>query len=372
MKQTSYENQFYWTQLYRTRKVTPQLFFRLIEIFHNPKRAVENLEEFSIKSGCKQPIKPISKSIIQQEFENCLKIKASIITFQDENYPSLLKEIADPPPLITIKGNPELLNKNIISIIGTRNSSSNGDKFANHISTELGKYNFIIASGMARGIDSAAHLGALRNGTIAVIAGGIDHIYPKENKKLYHEICEKGVVISEAPHGFFPKGYNFPQRNRIISGISLGIAVIEATIKSGTLITARFAIEHNRDLFSVPGSPLDPRHHGTNRLIKEGAFMLQSYLDIVKEVKPIKKDLLNFAENDEYKTIDQPPKIPDDKSLQEAAKIIMNKINFTPIKITEIIQQCDLPIRLVNIALTQLELADKIENIGGKICLKMT
>ena len=366
------QEKFHFVRLCRTPKITSSLFFRLLNVFRSPKLAIENLEDFSSKFKSQQSIKPIAEAIIKKEFENCFKLKASIITFQDNQYPHLLREISDPPPFLTVKGNAKLLNENIISIVGTRNSSFNGNKIAKDISLGLGENNFIIASGMARGIDTAAHIGALKEGTIAVLAGGIDNIYPRENQKLYQKICEGGLVISEMPCGFIPRQHSFPQRNRIISGISLAVAVIEATINSGTLITARFAVEQNRDLFSVPGSPLDPRCRGSNNLLKQGAFMLQNHLDIVNEVKkPVKKNILNFAENNQSFSSEN-FKIPNDDCLKEATKIIINQINFTPIAIEEIIKQCDeVPIRIINIVLTQLELADKIENIRGKISLKI-
>jgi DNA processing protein len=364
------QEKFHCARLSRTQKVSPSLFFRLVNLFGSPKVAIENLEDFSIKSGCKQSIKPISKDVIKKEFDNSIALKASIVTFQDERYPSLLKEISDPPPFLTAKGKLELLNENIISIVGARNSSFAGNKFARDIARELGNHGFVTASGMARGIDTATHIGSVDTGTIAVLAGGIDNIYPRENNSLHQEICEKGVVISEMPCGFTPRGHNFLQRNRIISGVSLAVAVIEATIKSGTLTTARFAVEQNRDLFSVPGFPLDPRHHGTNKLLKEGAFMLQTYFDIISEVKPAEKSLLHFAENDKYNANTKSSNMPDDKSLKEAQQDIINQINFTPISIEEIIDQCNLPARLVNISLIQLELADRIENFRGQISLK--
>lgn len=369
IKDLSDQDRLYWLKLARTKKISPTLFFRLISIFNNPKNALESIEEFSKKSGCYKLIKPIDDHFIEQELENCHKINGIILAFCESNYPKLLREISDPPPVLTAIGNIDLLNKKVVSVIGTRNSSFNGYKFAKDISTQLGRNNFIVSSGMARGIDTAAHIGALDSGTIAVLAGGADHIYPKSNTNLYNQICEKGVVISELECGFVPRGGNFPQRNRIISGISMGTAVIEATVKSGTLITARFALEHNREIFAVPGSPYDIRYHGTNRLIKDGAIMLLSHNDILQELCGTKIDLLKFAENEEEETV-QEKVIPGDVILKDTETDLLNKINFVPISIEKIIQQCEAPIQAINVVLTQLELADRIENKNGKISLK--
>ena len=364
------QERLFWLKLARTKRISPTLFFRLVDIFNSPKNVLENIEEFSKKSGCNNPIKPIDDYLIEQELEKCQKSNGVILAFCENSYPKLLREISDPPPILTAIGNTDLLNKKVVSVIGTRNSSFNGYKFAQDISNQLGRNNFIVSSGMARGIDTAAHLGALKNGTIAVLAGGVDHIYPKSNTNLYKQICEQGVIISELECGFVPRGGNFPQRNRIISGISMGTAVIEATVKSGTLITARFALEHNREVFAVPGPPYDTRHQGTNRLIKDGAIMLLSHNDILQEFGNSKSDLLNFAENDEG-VIEQEKLIPGDSILRDAEDLLLNKINFVPITIEEIIQQCEeVSIQAINVVLTQLELTDKIENKNGKISLK--
>ena len=227
---------------------------------------------------------------------------------------------------------------------------------------------------MARGIDTAAHLGSIETGTVAVIAGGIDNIYPRENENLYHDIAKKGVIISEIPFGIPPHGGNFPQRNRIISGISLGAIIVEATLRSGTLITARFALEQNREVFAVPGSPFDPRCQGTNRLIKQGAKLIENIDDILEELiiitgrsdnlklmEPISADFAGFSK-----------KSPNESEIESARKLILSKIDYTPISADEIIAELQIPAQIVSIVLVQLELADRIESRGGKICLKST
>ena len=285
----------------------------------------------------------------------------------------MLREISDPPPSLTVKGKINLLNQNIIAIVGPRNASFNGCKFARKIAKELGENEMIIASGLARGIDTAAHEASLTTGTIAVIAGGINNIYPSENANLYHQISNQGVIISEIPFGTLPRGGNFPQRNRIISGLSLGVVIVEATLKSGTLITAKFALEQNREIFAVPGNPMDPRYEGTNRLIKQGAKMLENTDDILNEIKYMRQEdekLSKSFEPESHEFTSFISNLSDNSDIDKARNLILKKLNFTEITNDEIIRELEIPTQIVNIALVQLELADKIQNKNGKIILK--
>jgi DNA processing protein len=362
-----------WIRLTRTTNVSRSTFFNLLNIFNDVKTAIENVEEFSVKGGLKKPIKPLSEAAAIQELEATRNFGANIIGFPEEAYPKMLREISDPPPILTIKGNYHFLNQDIIAVVGPRNASFNGCKFARRIAEELGKNDIVIASGLARGIDTAAHQASLLTGTVAVIAGGINNIYPPENTNLYNQIGSQGVIVSELPFGVAPRGGNFPQRNRIISGISLGVVIIEATLKSGTLITARFALEQNREIFAVPGSPLDPRHEGTNRLIKQGAKMLENVGDILNEIQHIRKNSkasLQFFEPESPEFTCFASKLPNNEDIDRARNLILNKLNFTEITNDEIINELEIPTRIVNIALVQLELADRIQNKNGKISLK--
>lgn len=364
-----------WIRLARTHNVGRSTFFNLLNIFHSVEAAIENIEEFSMKGGLKKPIKPSGKEDAIKELEATFEFGANIIGFTEKAYPKMLREIADPPPILTVKGNVTLLNQNIIAVVGPRNASFNGCKFAKKIAAELGEHGIIIASGLARGIDTSAHQASLATGTIAVIAGGINNIYPLENTNLYNQISNQGVIVSEIPFGTLPRGGNFPQRNRIISGLSLGVVIIEATLKSGTLITAKFALEQNREIFAVPGNPLDPRYKGTNRLIKQGARMLENTDDILNEIKHIRikdKELLQSTESKNQESIDfiSNSYLPDNKDIDTARDLILRKLNFTAITNDEIIRELGIPTRVVNIALVQLELADRIQNKNGKITLK--
>lgn len=363
-----------WIRLARSQNVGKSTFFKLLKIFNNNiDSALQNIADYSLRGGLERPITVYSENQAVKELELCNSIGAEVITFNQKEYPQLLKEISDPPPILTIKGDAQLLNRRIIAVVGPRNASLNGCKFAHQIAGDLGKNGFVVASGLARGIDASAHKGSLATGTIGVIAGGIDHIYPKENTDLYHQISRQGVLVSEIAFGVPPRGGNFPQRNRIISGISLGVVVVEATLKSGTLITARFALEQNRDIFAVPGSPFDPRYQGTNRLIKQGAKLIESIDDILEDVNPKtgKKEVpLQFYDPEQVEFTGFSPKIPSDDDINKTRKLVLSKIGYDPITPDEIISTLQIPTQVVNIILVQLELADRIEYKNGKVCLK--
>jgi DNA processing protein len=318
-------------------------------------------------------IKICSEKEVEKEIENSKKIGAEIILFCEEKYPRLLREIEDPAPILTVKGKTEFLNQHAIAVVGPRNASFNGVAFARKIAADLCDNSLIVTSGMAKGIDAAAHEASLNSGTIAVIAGGIDHIYPTENTDLYHKIAKQGLIVSESPFGVPPKGGNFIQRNRIISGLSLGVVVVEAGLRSGSLTTARFAGEQGREIFSVPGSPFDPRCHGTNRLIKQGAKLTENIDDILEELVALKarfgeSGMMQEPEVEDF--IAPIPKMPSDDDIRKVREEILTKLSFVPISIEAIITELRVPPRLVNIAVIQLELADKAEVRFGKVALK--
>ncbi|MFT7099392.1 MAG: DNA processing protein [Rickettsiales bacterium] len=359
-----------WLRLIRTPNVGRSTFFHLLEVFGSAQKAIENIGEYSRKVGKVKPIIVGSEKDAQKELELSAKNGAEILLFKDPKYPQLLREIPDSPPLISVRGDISLLKRNIIGIVGPRNPSLNGCKFARKIAGDLGERGFVVASGVARGIDAAAHFGSLDSGTIGVIGGGIDNIYPFENKALYHQIYQKGLIVSEFAFGSKPNARNFPQRNRIISGLSLGIVVVEATLKSGTLITARCALEQNREVFSVPGSPFDPRCQGANRLIKQGATLIENVDDITNELTIFEEFTdAQFPQMDLKEDSDSAIKSSDDGEGADVMEMILAKVNHSQISINEIITELQIPTRLVNVALLQLELVGRIENKNGKICL---
>lgn len=374
-KNLSPEEQISWLRLARSENVGKSTFFRLIEIFGSAENALRHLGDLANRGGISRKIKISLLEEAQTELLKTQDFGAEILTFYDEKYPRLLRSISDPSPILTIKGDSEFFEGDCVAIVGPRNASFNGISFAKKIALELGQRSVVTVSGLARGVDTAAHEASLLSGTIAVIAGGIDNIYPTENADLFREIMKRGLLISEMPFGAPPKGGNFVQRNRLISGLSLAVVVVEAGLKSGSLITARFAMEQGREVFAVPGSPFDPRCHGTNRLIKDGANMLESVDDILSELANLKArfcDVGKLSEPDAEEFAAPSPKMPSDADVEKIREEILRKLSFVPTAIEDII--CDLQVsaRAVNIALVQLELADRIEVSSGKVVLKMS
>jgi DNA processing protein len=368
------EQRLNWLRLARTQNVGPATFFRLLEVFNEDiDKTIENAEEFSKAGGSKKTISICAKKIAEKELEACKKYGARIITFLDNCYPRMLREIYDPAPILTVNGNVNLLNKETIAIIGPRNASFHACKFAEKMAEDLSYREITIISGLAKGIDAAAHRGSVEFGTIAVIAGGIDNVYPAENKKLFEEIPKLGVIVSEQPFGAAPKGSNFIQRNRIISGISYGIVVVEAGVQSGSLATARFALDQGREVFAVPGFPADPRTEGSNMLIEDGAIFTLNSQRILKEMRRLREIFgeVGMLQEPEIKAFEAPPaKFPSDDDIKKVREEIALKIGFLPISIEEIIAEMQVSARLVNIALVQLELADKISIDFGKVLKK--
>ena len=285
----------------------------------------------------------------------------------EPGYPPALAQVDAPPPLLYAKGRLELADIPIVAIVGARNGSAVGQKFTRQIATELALEGFVIASGLARGIDTAAHMAALDHGTIAVLAGGIDIVYPPENEALQHAIGERGLLISERSPGFSPRGKDFPRRNRLISGISLGVVVIEAAERSGSLITARFAGEQGREVFAVPGSPLDPRSAGTNNLLKQGACLVTSVRDILETLAPIlgrppAPPPIELAAADEHRP---PEPLPDIR--QNERELIVSALGPSPVDIDELIRATGVATRKVHIVLLELDLAGRLQRHGQQL-----
>ena len=284
-----YDELIDWIRLARTSGVGAKKFRQLLTRFGAASEAIAHQAEW----GGKQMA--VSKpSVAEEEFAAATKAKLQYLSFTDPRYPAPLAALDDAPPLLLVKGKIETLAMPLLAIVGARNATINGRKFAKVLAADLAKAGYGIISGMARGIDGAAHEGALTTGTtVAVLAGGTDAIYPPEHQDLYERIAATGAVVSEMPPGTEPQAALFPSRNRIISGASQGVIVVEATPRSGSLITARYAAEQGRNVFAVPGSPLDPRAQGPNGLIRDGATMIQSVDDVLAELQSIRVSLRN-------------------------------------------------------------------------------
>jgi DNA processing protein len=278
-----------WLQLCRSGGVGPQTFFKLLRRFGSARRALDELPRLAREAGGEDRWRCCRRDEAEAELAATLDLGCAVITRDEAGYPRRLAEIADPPPLLIVRGRIGLLEQPAVALVGARNASGNGRMLAHNLASELAAAGLVVVSGLARGIDTAAHEGALAAGapTIAVIASGVDVAYPSENAELMERIAADGAIVSERPLGAVPQARHFPRRNRLISGISLGVVVVEAAPQSGSLITARLAAEQGREVMAVPGSPLDPRHRGTNQLLRDGATLVESAADVLAALGPL-------------------------------------------------------------------------------------
>jgi DNA processing protein len=299
--------------------------------------------------------------VIQREIDAIAKYGAKLIASCEPDYPPALAAVGPPPPLVCIKGDASIFRKTGIAIVGARNASAVGRKMARTLAADLGREDFIIVSGLARGIDGEAHATALETGTIAVLAGGIDQPYPPQHRDLYDAIIEQGLVISEAPFGYTATARDFPKRNRIISGLSMATLVVEAAERSGSLITARMALEQGREVMAVPGSPLDPRAGGSNRLIKQGAALIETAEDVIRQMEGLAAPDLFEPAGSGFSHEGAPADIP--PALLEAVR---EALSPTPTPVDEIVRAVDAPLRLVLAAIAELELdGAAVTHVGG-------
>ncbi len=358
-------------RLIRSENVGLKTFTHLIKLFGSARMALENIADFSLKGGRSRPIKIFSRSAAEQELEKLARNKAYLLTYKDFNYSQLLLQIHDFPPVISYKGDVKLLNsEKVVAIVGARNSSINCRSFASKISSELVKAGYVTVSGLARGIDTAV-AEASGSQTIAVVAGGIDHIYPPENKKLYEQISENALLLAELPIGSKPLSQHFPQRNRIISGLALATLVIEAGLKSGSLITANFALEQNRDVFAVPGFPLDPRCAGSNKLIKDGAYLLESSEDVISNTTSYKKLKKSLEESQNYSNNFKLPVESDNLEIKDRDReMVIALLSSTPVTYEVLADETKFSLPVIYTICLELELAGKIvRHSGNKISL---
>lgn len=350
-------------RLARSENVSPRLFFRLLEVFSEPSDALEHIAELSIRGGRKAPIKVCTLEQAERELAAIEEFGAKLITFEDSIYPRLLLHLEDAPPVLTCKGNLELFLKDSIAIVGARSASINGETLAKSIARNVcARSNAVIVSGLAKGIDTAAHKGAFPN-TVAVLAGGIDNVYPQENASLYRDISEQGLLVAELPIFSKPLIQSFPQRNRLISGLSLGVLVVEAGNHSGSLITARYALEQGREVFAVPGFPLDPRSKGANKLIKEGAIIVEGADDIIFNLPSLNKirDKLQDRRKEPYLKSLQFNLDPDSKQK------VLDLLSHSPVSLELLLQTSNMPIQAVYQALLELELAGRVVRYPGNL-----
>ena len=361
-KQLSQSEKLDWLRLIRSENVGPITFFKLLERFDSARAALDALPDLARRGG-KKTIKVAAKSVAEDEISSLEKLGAQLIGWSEPGYPNLLHHFEDAPPLISVIGHPHLLTKKAIAVVGARNASINGKKFAREIATDLGRGGYMVVSGLARGIDAEAHAGALESGTVGVVAGGVDIIYPKENAELYEALKDRGALVSEIAPGTRPQARHFPRRNRIISGIARGVVVIEAGAKSGSLITARMALEQGRDVFAVPGSPGDPRSHGGNRLIRQGAILVEKAENVFEALSGTGRPLAREPEAFDFERKLMPA--PDEKDIAKARPVIEESLGLESVCVDEIIRNCQLSPAVVSMVLLEMELAGRLERHPG-------
>jgi DNA processing protein len=364
MKSLTFAERRDWLRLIRTESIGPITFFRLIERFGGAEAALAALPRLARDAGRSTALKPPPAEEIEAELATADELGARFVAACEADYPPMLRPLSDRPPLVCVKNAVSLFDKPAVAVIGARNASSVGRKLARQISAELGAAGVVVISGLARGIDGAAHMAALDTGTIAVVAGGIDVIYPPEHEELTRDIAERGALLSERPFGHQPTARDFPRRNRLISGLSRGILVVEAAAKSGTLITARFALEQGREVFAVPGSPLDPRCQGANRLIRDGATLVESAQDILDALAQAHRGAREGKSPEPFDWGgDMQP--ADEAALAAARASVLEALSFTPTHRDEILRAVDAPLGLVADALLDLVLSGEAEEHAG-------
>ncbi len=351
-----------WLRLIRTENVGPITFYQLLQNFGSAIKAIEALPTLSRKGGRLRDLTLFSESAAIAEMEQVARIGGTMLFAADDNYPLSLAATEDTPPVLTILGNQKLLNLPCIGIVGARNASLNGRKFAEKLSKDLGASGQIIVSGLARGIDTSAHAGALTSGTVAAVAGGVDNIYPPENARLYEQIKSEGCIVAESPFGVEPLARHFPKRNRIISGLSSGVVVVEATLKSGSLITARIAAEQGRDVYAVPGHPFDPRAAGPNKLIQDGATLVQTADDILDNIRQFSGTRPALQEDGQ--SVWMPEELAENDA-EQIRDLILQNMSMTPLTVDELVRTCHVTIPAAQIILLELELAGRIQRLPG-------
>lgn len=391
-----------WLRLIRTDSIGPRTFRALLNRFGGAAAALDALPEVSRAAG--KAVSPLSRADAEREMAVAQRAGVRFIALGEADYPVALQAIDSAPPLLALRGNASVLKRPAAAIVGSRNASVAGLKFTRILARDLGEAGFVVVSGLARGIDAAAHDASVRSGTIAVLAGGQDQVYPSENIGLLEAILEQGCALSEMPMGWQPRGRDFPRRNRLVSGLSLGVVVVEAARKSGSLITARFALEQGRDVFAVPGSPLDPRAEGCNDLIRQGAGLCGSPAHVIEALLPLagSPDLLSLLapgrldepggqadrsdmlwdeldlpdvqaapqtpQADLYEaetSLIVPVRMASDASLSETGAALLDLLGPAAVAVDDLVRACGLTVREVNLALFELELSGKILRHGG-------
>lgn len=365
--QLSWSQRLAWLRLIRSENVGPVTFRELVNQFGGASEALAALPRLAKRGGRAAAIRVCGVTEAEAELEAIDRLGAQLVALGEAGYPPWLARIDAPPPLLCVKGRLDLVNRPVIAIVGARNGSAAGQRIARTLAADLGAHGFVITSGLARGIDAAAHHAALEAGTIAVVAGGIDVIYPPEHARLQAEIAERGLLVSERPPGLAPRAQDFPRRNRIISGMAAGLIVVEAARRSGSLITARFAAEQGREVFAVPGNPLDPRAEGTNGLLKIGATLVTEASDVANALEATltwRSPPAAVAIREAASGLDgaYPGDAPAPTDVRGR---IVEALGVAPIELDEIARATGCSARDLRVVVLELDLAGRIEHHPG-------
>lgn len=388
------EQRLAWLRLFRTEQIGPRTFRALVAEFGGAEAALEAMPLVEKRSGKK--LRVVSRADAERELEAARRRGVRFIGLGEPDYPASLRAIDTSPPLIGVRGDASVLGRPMIAIVGSRNASASGRRFTEKLASDLGQAGYVVVSGLARGIDTSAHRASVRTGTIAVLAGGHDRVYPSENEALLDEIVEAGACLSEMPMGWEPRGRDFPRRNRIVSGLALATIVVEAARRSGSLITARFALEQGREVFAVPGSPMDPRAEGPNDLLREGATICTGAADVIAGVEalvarpPAQRELdddgqMQFSDlwdeldmagspqtgsrfqeiyGEEFAGQDGHEPASEEFSADPASRII-SLLGPSPVAVDEIVRASGLSASLVQAVLLEQDLAGMIDRHSG-------
>jgi DNA processing protein len=362
------EQRLAWLRLIRSENVGPVTFRALINRFGSAQEALEALPALARQGGSTRAVRVVGLEAAEAEMALAERLGACFVCLGESDYPAILRAADAPPPVLAIMGDAAVLNRPTVAIVGARNASLAGIKFARHIAAELGRAGFVVVSGIARGIDAAAHEASLDSGTIGVFAGGLDRPYPRENRPLMRRIVDSGgCLVSEMPFGWEPRAIDFPRRNRVVAGLALGLLVVEAASRSGSLISARLAAEMGRLVFAVPGSPLDPRAGGTNQLLKEGSLLVTEASDIIDALRPMDGRLgLRAGHDIEEGEEEMMGAAPTDSERQR----IIEALGPTPVAVDDLIEHTGASPGTVHLTLLELDLAGRLErHSGGRVSL---
>lgn len=363
------EQRLNWLRLIRSQNVGPATFRDLISHYGTAAAALEALPELAQRGGAAARIKICPVEDAERELLRCESVGARFVAIGEPDYPTILRNADQSPPLLALMGSSNILTQKCVAIVGSRNASIAGMKLTQRFASQLGEQGYSIASGLARGIDTAAHRASLKTGTIAVFAGGVDHIFPDENVELAKAIVDNGgALLSEMPMGWQPRAKDFPRRNRIVTGLAQGVIVVEAAKRSGSLISARLANEMGRIVLAVPGSPLDPRSEGTNGLIKQGATLVSTTEDILEALAPLDPEMHDFI----YDISEGEEELPfevEKEAIQDADKpirdAIISSLGPSPTEIDDIIRFTGATNGQVQLVLMELDLAGRLERHTG-------